>query len=292
MFNPNGITMEEIHAAYRILISCGLPAEIAIIILDFAEYWHGHYYIKEVPLELRYVSTDFMEVSSLYLQTSPLGCLGGLDKLPMVRPRKVVFRLVGRDTNPRSGRGLYENHQAWFDASIFREDEAWVGGGRQEPIYALHLKAISAAPAAGIDHGHRDREKLEHGDEWAIFYWGKDPHTLPQWFCEDGTRLVGGFKVVHNGEKQTWLLQRNRYTTIDFDEYTIEWRREDVGEPRTEEWPLNGSGSGTNFVASLQRGDRIGVWARSNVSDPTLKYVPTTYSRGSVREESDQVCRN
>jgi hypothetical protein len=30
-------------------------------------------------------------------------------------------------------------------------------------------------------------------------------------------------------------------------------------EAKEEEWPIDGSGSGRNFVKSLQRGDRIGV---------------------------------
>ena len=55
-------------------------------------------------------------------------------------------------------------------------------------------------------------------------------------------------------------------TSEGYLEHTVVWKREDVGELREEEWPLNGSGSGINFVTSLQRGDRIGVWARANVS--------------------------
>jgi hypothetical protein len=266
MFDPNEITIEEIYAAQATLVSFGLPPEIATIILDFAEYWHQQRCTKEVPLKLLSRSLDFTEVSSLYLQTPSIGRGEGLDELSVVRPRKVVFRLTSQNINLHFGRGLYENNRSWFDASIFREDESWTGGDRQEPIYALHLKAISAAPFAGID---RDQEKLEPGDEFAIYYWGNDPFTLPPWFCQDGSKFPGGFKVIHNGEKPTWLLQRNRYmsdTSEGYLEHTVVWKREDVGELREEEWPLNGSGSGINFVASLQRGDRIGVWARANVS--------------------------
>jgi hypothetical protein len=109
--------------------------------------------------------------------------------------------------------------------------------------------------------------------------WAQDPHPLPHWFCRDGSKVLGGFKVVHNGEKQMWLLQRNRYQTFHYLEHTVVWKREDVGEPREDEWPLNGSGSGTNFVASLRKGDRIGVWARTHVS-LNLKYTPAAYSLG------------
>lgn len=36
-------------------------------------------------------------------------------------------------------------------------------------------------------------------------------------------------------------------------------------EPKEEEWPGNGSGSGNFFIKSLKRGDRIGNWARAMV---------------------------
>jgi hypothetical protein len=39
-------------------------------------------------------------------------------------------------------------------------------------------------------------------------------------------------------------------------------------EAKGEEWPIDGSGSGRDFVKSLQRGDRIGIWARTLVSRP------------------------
>jgi hypothetical protein len=272
MFNPKAITVEDIYAAQRILLSVGLPPEIAAIILDFAEYWHARCFAKYVPLELACPTRQFEEVSSLYLQTSPVGYGDSLDELPTVRPRKVVFNLTSGGNNYRYGnRGLYENDQAWFDASIFREDETWAGGDRQEPRHALHDRVISAAVYAGLDS---DQKKLEPGDQYALYYCGHDPYTLPAWFCEDGTRLLGGFKVVHNGRKQTWLLQRIRFPERMHDpvDYAIEWKREEVGEPREEEWPINGAGSGTNFVASLRRGDRIGVWGRTWVSplDPKV----------------------
>jgi hypothetical protein len=36
-------------------------------------------------------------------------------------------------------------------------------------------------------------------------------------------------------------------------------------EAKEEEWPVDGTGSGRNFINSLLRGDRIGVWARAMV---------------------------
>jgi hypothetical protein len=57
----------------------------------------------------------------------------------------------------------------------------------------------------------------------------------------------------------------------DFLEHTVEWRDEDPEEDEDEDededenWPEDGSGKGRGFVASLQRGDRILIWARAMV---------------------------
>jgi hypothetical protein len=263
LFDPKAITVKEIYEAHRTLVSVSLPSELAAIILDFAEYWYRHSCKKKVSLRFG-SGGPFPEASSLYLQTPPLGNGEGFDDLPLVRPRKVIFHVVGCDHNPNRGYDHYKNGRAWFDASIFREDKSWTDGPRHEPIYALHLKALSAAPAVVIDRAHRDRKKLEHGEEFAVYYRGTDPHTLPSWFCEDGTKVEGGFKVMPNGNKQTWLLQR--YALGRELNRTIRWSRRAIGKPKEKEWPVTGAGSGTNFVASLRRGDRIGVWGRTHVS--------------------------
>jgi len=261
MFDPNAITIEEVYAAHVALVSYGFPSEIAAVILDFAEYWHQQRCSKKVPLKLYPSSDQFWEVSSLYLQTPPIGRGEGLDKLPIIRPRKVVFRLASRDRNAHFEGSSYENKQSWFDASIFREDESWAGD-RQEPIHAFHAEAISVAPFTELDQRQKE---LEPGDKLALSYRSHDPHRIPPWFCRQGSRLKGGFKIVQDGEKPMWLLQRNRhyyYSAEGYLQHTIVWKREHIGDPRREEWPVNGSGSGINFVRSLERGDRIGIWAK------------------------------
>ena len=71
-------------------------------------------------------------------------------------------------------------------------------------------------------------------------------------------------------EKTTWLIQRNLVASRDMLEHEVVWNRDD--EVLTdEEWPENGTGSGRGFVASVDTGDRIGVWARCMVSSSKLQ---------------------
>ena len=99
-----------------------------------------------------------------------------------------------------------------------------------------------------------------------MIYWSNDPYSIPYWLRLDQvSKLVGGYKVVLNEEKRMWLLQKNKMGCLDFTGHEVEWRVEFLEKTEEEDWPANGSGLGRNFVSSLRRGDRIGVWARAVV---------------------------
>jgi hypothetical protein len=98
----------------------------------------------------------------------------------------------------------------------------------------FHAEAISLAPYAELN----PRPKiLEPSDKLALYYRGHDPHTIPPRFCRHGSRLKGGFKIVQNGEKSMWLLQRNRhyyYSGGGCLQHTIVWKGESILESQEE----------------------------------------------------------
>jgi hypothetical protein len=222
-FDFDAITIDQVTTAHEILVSLGFPPELVAIILDLAEYWCVQQYSRKTPFEMESGKSLFwLESSSLYLQTGPIRYGEGFDSLPLITPRKTIFRTSSRDRGAEmfdEDRGPYEKQYSWFDASIFRVDECWTGGNIIEPIHAVEKTApegfLRGATTAG-------------GDDYTTYYLGNDPSALPSWLCKDGTRLVGGFKMVRNGEKQMWLLQRNRRASVDFVEHEIKWERERI----------------------------------------------------------------
>jgi hypothetical protein len=154
--------------------------QIADAILDLAEYWRKQHFSYEKPVDIAsgMMGLPLPETSSLYRQTGPLGYDDGFDELPLVRLRKVVFRLVSREDSPcsleRYGTYLSFGDNLWFDVSIYHEDESWTGGERQEPIHAL----VAAAPDQLIQEEHRGLP---------LFYVGDDRETFPPWLCRTGS---------------------------------------------------------------------------------------------------------
>jgi hypothetical protein len=94
-FDPNAITVSQINAAHLVLISLGIPPEIAVEILDLAEYWCKQSYSRKVPLYMETgISLDWLEYSCLYLQTEPLGFGDGFSDLSRVKPQKVTVNTL------------------------------------------------------------------------------------------------------------------------------------------------------------------------------------------------------
>jgi hypothetical protein len=263
---PDKLTMEEVYKACNILASLGLSLEIASMILNFAEYWPVQRFARNVPLSLEAgITLDYYESSALYLQTGPLGYGEGFDLLPLATPRKVAFRIVSKDSGSELDlAGTYKNESSWFDASIFREDESWTGNDkdRQEPIQALERGLMEDGVLETLEQWGRGGAAMERG-EVAMYYLGHNPHVPPRQLAPDGLNLTGGFKFVNNTH---WLVQRNLCAGREFLEHVVEWKSESTKDMGDDEYPSNGAGSGRNFVNTLQRGDRIAVWARAFVS--------------------------
>jgi hypothetical protein len=268
------VPIEDIFLVRDMFLSIGLPLEIISRIFNLAEYWCKQTYIRNTPLDMFVRHLDLIDNTSLYLQTGPLGYGEGFDELPYVRVWKVCFWLVSRDPTTSSSpgtRGTYLNASSWFDASIFRPDKSWPSADRIEPIQALK---------DAVPDGYMLNVAEDERGESAMFYEWNSPYDFPRWYSPDGQKVAGGFQVVKNGEKQMWLLQRNIISFRPFSEHGIEWTRDKLKEFKEILWPSNGCGHGINFVASLERGDRIGVWAKAAVSISTLGRLSFTLYRG------------
>jgi hypothetical protein len=267
-WNPDTITIDDIREVCEILLSRGLSLELAAMILNFAEYWQVQRFTRNVPLTLEAgFVLDYVEASALYLQTGPLGYGEGFDLLPAAIPRKVVFRIVSRDSGDRSCHsevlGTYRNGASWIDASIFREDESWTGNDkdRQEPIHVLERGLIEDGMLDALEGWQRGGAAMKRG-ETAMYYLGHNPNKLPSQLSQGGPKIKGGFELVKNKQ---WLVQRNLCGGEEFLEHRIEWKSE-CTKDMSDKWILDGAGSGRGFIDSLQRGDRIGVWPRAWVS--------------------------
>lgn len=266
--DPDGTftcTVASIQAARALLAARGLPLELADMVLERAEYWAVER--AETDRVLSVASRPSLAdphrydpAACPYLQTGPLGRgagEGGLAGAPFARCRKVVVRVRAKDQGwaSEAEAGTYRGAFSWFDASVVRPVEA-EGEPSLSPLMTLMAGPFSAE--------HRNQNQVN----WANFYLTTEPHR------EAHALGRGGWRFVENEADGgvVWLVQRNKVAQRDFLEHTIEWRDDDPEEgeegEEEEEWAEDGKGNGRGFVASLERGDRIIIWARAMVRRP------------------------
>jgi hypothetical protein len=224
-FNPYAITAPQVDFVYSMLIWVGLTSDIATEILNLAEYWCIQSYNVKASfhMEAGTIEED-PEYSCLYLQTGPLGVGQSFDDYPSLKPQKVVFTVISSDKGYRYGgkkRGYYNNF-SWFDTCIFREDEAFVpslGNRRKDPMQVIP----KASSSRRLRRAGMFRKRLRLGNNDLLLYSRKDPRILPRWLTRDKPdQIVGGFKLVKNGEKYGWMLQQNRMALEALFEHRIE----------------------------------------------------------------------
>jgi hypothetical protein len=263
LFNPERITLDQVNAAYEHLNKAGLPSEIALMILDYAEYWVYEHYTRDAQLIANaMLGNSVHECASLYTHTTPL--TAELDPVPLLKPRKVVFKLKSRDqgwSNNPVDHGSYRGSHSWFEATIFREDEEFAGQTRREPLEGLLLSGLGS-----------EVPRYQMSNTAPLFFVGSNPEQM--------MRIVkrNGYECRQNGDKLTWMLQRNLVASMRAVEHIVEWTlNDDNVESAEEESEETGAGTGRGFVASLQKGDRIGIWARAMV-----RHHQTTTCEGEI----------
>jgi hypothetical protein len=270
-------TAASVHAARAVLMARGLPPELADMVLQRAEYWPAERaetdrLLTVAPRPSLAAPHTVDPAACLYLQTGPLG-LGraasssGLADEPRARCRRVVFRIVAKDQGWASGGearpGEYRGAFSWFEASVARADERRPSQELLNPLVTL------MAGPFGTEHGNQNLVN------WANFYHTTEPRVEAQALAR------GGWRFVERDGEVAWLVQRNKIAHQEFLEHTVEWRDDDGLEEDDDDnddasledddgdnddaWPEDGKGKGRGFVAALERGDRILVWARAMV---------------------------
>jgi hypothetical protein len=250
-------TVASIHAARALLMRRGgLPLELADMILERAEYWAVERSTtqREVSISPRPSLANPGGVdpaACLYLQTAPLAAgEHGLADARFVRCRKVVVRVVARDqgwASDASAHGGYRGAFSWFDASIARADERAPSQELLSPLVTL------MAGPFGSEHGNQNQ--VNRANFYVTTAPEREVHSLAR----------GGWHFVANGDKVVWKVQRNKVAHREYLEHTVVWRDDDEIDDEEDEWPENGNGKGRGFVSSLERGDRILIWARAMV---------------------------
>jgi hypothetical protein len=225
------------------------------------------------------------QAANFYLETEALGSgdkfalLRELNPTWNLRPEKVVWRIRSCDQGwvdapTRQLVGGFFGSNTWFDATVFRQktgpesrnessSSSVLGGQKLSPFETLALtdmaRAVPAAPR----------------DDSPLFFFTSCPEDCVEmldgggWQCLPN-RHCPGASDESKPWRINWLIQRNRVAGGGPEEFEIKWDRSTKHDsdafPSSEEIEGTGEGNGLGFIESLQVGDRIGVWARTRVS--------------------------
>ncbi|KAF2670342.1 hypothetical protein BT63DRAFT_235582 [Microthyrium microscopicum] len=249
-FDASAITRDQVQEA-RAVLTNRLPLELVDIVLDYAEYWIRQNYIRREHVQVQAQFThDPPQGAVLYLTTGALGRGEYFEELALVKPRRVVLRIEAHDQgwcDDTGIHGTFSGSFTWFEARIYRDE------GGTAPLEEILPNGISNTETIrGPWGGHamtnvtRAATPMDHRI---------DPDDYNEALESQG------WQTVKNGESSEWLVARNRVARRQSGPMTVTWDPDNEGEEIA--WPLDGCGVGGGFVRSLQRGDRIGIWARS-----------------------------
>lgn len=225
--------------ARKTLISLGLPMELALQILNHAEYWPAHSFSTPRGKTTRVAATMLRpSAAGLCLDIDIFDDITVIRALhrpgETLRLKALTFCLRSRDQGWTSEptRGTFST-SSWLEVSILR--------GVHSPDAALppscYLDSVFASPR-------------EFNTHVAPYGWYLVPRPEE---AEQGPQ--GGEGAL------AWYLQGNRVATQGrVEEYAVRW----VGERC--EADSEGAGSGTGLLEALREGDRVLVWARAKVS--------------------------
>lgn len=227
---------DDVVRARALLRARGLPTELALQILEDAEYWPTRRFSTEQHRTVKVAATMFRACAAgLVLDADVLrdprvrGLRGTGEK---VRIKAVGFRVRSRDQGWTSEptRGTFST-SSWVEASILRG----VDGYQTALPASCWLDSVFASPGSFEQHVSPRGWQLARRPERA----------------EQGPQ--GGEGGL------AWYLQGNRVATQGrAEEYDVLWKRH--GHEGNE-----GSGTGDGFVEELRDGDRLLIWARAKV---------------------------
>ncbi|KUI60836.1 hypothetical protein VP1G_08041 [Cytospora mali] len=288
VFEPS--TMDVVVAKAMLSEGLKLPHEIALSILDFAEYWPHTSTVLDHPIT---VHSGRGREDHFVMRSKPLGLIKKIHyddhyysfttSQPLPHPedgqyplsqyqqwiggptdtlehpcRKIVFTIRSRDQGwggSPPDRGTYRGSWTWFEAGLERFDRN-----------ATHPKDTPEKDAAA--------------DESAANEAGESSTLLSEEVLPDPYFPVYGMRSVYPTidpdrpafhhdlhPSHDWTIQKNKAATRQPTTHKIVWSWRDDVNPLTAE-QLEGLGRGTatgngDFVRNLKLGDVVTVWAKA-----------------------------
>ncbi|KAG9204662.1 hypothetical protein G6514_000446 [Epicoccum nigrum] len=251
---PWKLTYASVLEARSILKTTGLPTELALQILDHAEYWPSLSFSSHTPRLIKARATHTSPSAATLCLAAPIlnpDSLHTHGETPRVKA--IDFHIRSRDQGWTSEptRGTFHT-SSWTEVSLLRGAPTNTPSSTAAPTNSFGsetdvsglppscwLSAVFASPASFL------------------------AHILPR-----GWNLVPRPEEAEQGPQEgegglAWFLQGNRVATAgSCEEYSVRWIRDaGGGEEREEE--EEGRGGGEGFVESVREGDWLLVWARA-----------------------------
>lgn len=262
---PWNLTYASVLEARSVLKTLGLPTELALQILDHAEYWPSRTFSSQSPHATEARATSASPSAATLCLAAPL-----LDVDPLEyggetpRLKAIAFRLRSRDQGWTSEptRGTFHT-SSWTEVSLLRKTPDRVSS--------------STTPTSDFIGPERDVPGLPPSC-WLVAAFASPAHflthVLPRGRCLV-PRHEGAQQGPQGGEGGlAWFLQGNRVATEGrWGEYSVRWTR-GAGDREGEE--EEGRGSGEGFLESVREGDWLLVWARAKVCLCFL-FVPASF---------------
>ncbi|KAL1747381.1 hypothetical protein HDZ31DRAFT_32061 [Schizophyllum fasciatum] len=229
-------TASDVDVVRDGLIRLGLPTELALYILDLAEYW-----VREVLCEravtLSVTASGSPKNSSTwcYLASPPLAR----------RPKKIRFYILSHDQGwggPVECQGTFRGSFSWTEVALMRPRRATFDSEKQRPqppTRSMSWVRTSAQENSFVENTSDDPNDIALDD----------PH----------------YEAVSIDGRTHAALQYNRVAVKHSERHVVEWREDDEGGARRwgERSEETGAGYGGGFVRAIEEGDRIAVFARA-----------------------------
>ncbi|KAH6637643.1 hypothetical protein C7974DRAFT_411114 [Boeremia exigua] len=231
---PWELGYKDVLEARALLKAQGLPMELALDILDYAEYWPTRQFSTEEGKTVKVAATMFRSGSAglcldadVFNDPAVNSLREGKERL---RIKAIRFRIQSRDQGWTSEptQGTF-NTSSWLETSILR---------------GVEDSNTELPPSCWVDSDFESPQSFQE-------------HITPR-----GWQLVKRPEYAEQGPQGgegdlAWYLQGNRVAVQGrTEEYEVLWSPIDFEGNE-------GSGRGEEYVSELKEGDRVLVWARA-----------------------------
>ncbi|KAL1688618.1 hypothetical protein GGG16DRAFT_127065 [Schizophyllum commune] len=266
-------TSEDVDIVENGLVKLGLPVELALYILDLAEYW-----VREILCEragelvVKAVGSPKNSSTWCYLVSPPLSC----------RPRKIRFHVLSHDQGwggPPDCRKTFRGSFSWTEVALMRPKRAAVNDEKR--LSVSDEKRLSVTDEAQVPQiapepspylpGHLTWVEAAQAANF-VDVTSNDPNDIA---LDDPL-----YEPVEIDGRTHRPLQHNRVAVRAAESHEIEWREDGDDDDLVDRSDETGAGYGGGFVRAIQEGDCIAVFARAQVDG---QYQPTPSEVDNVK---------